>query len=319
MAQALSTLTAGTRVYLEETVDDELSYVPYIYLGLSESGNCVLLREYCASNRRMHSSAVASYDGCEMDEWLEGDGTGFLARFDEATLATFVSSQIKCYDITADEIVTIARRCYLLSYTELGYATTPDEGSSYLSALYTANDTTTANTARIAYNESLSAVSWWMRSAASETSFRCVYSSGSASSFSAASTSYYPRPALSVSPDTLVSDGTEDTIYLLPDSDKLYREVDAIVYMGSSSARPIKAKLIVSTNNCTSESFAVSNNAKDSSPTWVEIENGGTVELPNTEKETDDWELGVKIYATSGGRAEIGEPVLIVTTKEDDE
>ncbi len=313
MSQALSTLDIGKLVHLEETVDGTLSYVPYIYLGLSESDNCVLLRQYALSNRRMHTSAVASYDSCEMDEWLEGDGTGFLARFDSATLATFVSSQIKCYDITADEIVTIARRCYLLSYTELGYATTPDEGASYLSALYAATGATAASAARISYNESLAAVFWWMRSAASETNYRYVSTTGYASSLSAAYAGYSPRPALSVSPDTLVSDGTEDTIYLLPDSSKLYREVSATVYMGSSAARPTQAKLVVTTDNCTSEAFAVSNNAKDADPVWVDVENGGTVELTNSVKESDEWELGVKIYATSSGRAEIGEPVLIVT------
>ncbi len=45
---------------------------------------------------------------------------------------------------------------------------------------------------------------------------------------------------------------------------------------------------------------------------WVECENNGVAELANTTKTTDNWELGVKIYAKSGGRATVGEPALIV-------
>lgn len=56
----------------------------------------------------------------------------------------------------------------------------------------------------------------------------------------------------------------------------------------------------------------ISNNAKDTSPVWVECENNGVAELANTTKTTDNWELGVKIYAKSGGRATVGEPALIV-------
>ena len=315
MSRTIAELTAGEKVYLDETIDGVLSHVPYIYLGQDDSGNCIILREAVAIQKRMHSSNVAVYDGCEADVWLEDEDAGYLSRFDAATRAALVSTQIKCNSITTGEIGVIARRCFLLSYTELGYATTPDEGVSYLAALQTATGKT-GNNARIAYNSAAAAVNRWLRSANSETQFRCVNAGGNAGSNNATNAGYWLRPALSVAPATLVSDGTEDTIYLLPDSAKTYREVDAVVHVGSSDKRPKRAKVLVKAANCTDLQLWVSNNAKDDNPTWVSVANGGTAELSNTAKITDAWELGVKIYATSGGRAEIGEPVVIVEMEE---
>lgn len=315
MSRTIAELTAGEKVYLNETVDGELSHVPYIYLGQDESGNCIILREVAAIAKRMHSSNVAVYDGCEADLWLEDEESGYLSRFDAATRAALVSTQIKCNSITTGEIGVIARRCFLLSYTELGYATTPDEGASYLAALQTATGKT-GNNARIAYNSSAAAVYWWLRSAYSETQFRCVNAYSNANSNNASGTGIWMRPALSVAPATIVSDQGEDTIYLLPDSAKTYREVDAVVYVGSSDKRPKRAKALVEAANCTDLQLWVSNNAKDDNPTWVSVANGGTAELSNTAKITDAWELGVKIYAKSGGRAEIGEPVVIAEMEE---
>lgn len=315
MSRTIAELTAGEKVYLDETIDGVLSHVPYIYLGQDDSGNCIILREAVAIQKRMHSANVAVYDGCEADVWLEDEDAGYLSRFDAATRAALVSTQIKCNSITTGEIGVIARRCFLLSYTELGYATTPDEGVSYLAALQTATGKT-GNNARIAYNSAAAAVYCWLRSASSGTRFRCVNINGGAGSFNATDTGIWMRPALSVAPATIVSDGTEDTIYLLPDSAKTYREVDAVVYVGSSDKRPKRARVMVNAVNCTSLQLRVSNNAKDASPTWVSVTNGGTADLPNTTKTTDAWELGVKIYATSGGRAEIGEPVVIAEMEE---
>lgn len=315
MSRTIAELTAGEKVYLDETVDGELSHVPYIYLGQDESGNCIILREVVAIQKRMHSSNVAVYDGCEADLWLEDEEAGYLSRFDAATRAALVSTQIKCNSITTGEIGVIARRCFLLSYTELGYATTPDGGVSYLAALQTATGKT-GNNARIAYNSSAAAVGWWLRSAGSEAQFRFVNSAGGAVSGNASYAGVWMRPALSVAPATIVSDGTEDTIYLLPDSAKTYREVDAVVYVGSSDKRPKRARALVEAANCTDLQLWVSNNAKDDNPTWVSVANGGTAELSNTAKITDAWELGVKIYAKSGGRAEIGEPVVIAEMEE---
>lgn len=56
----------------------------------------------------------------------------------------------------------------------------------------------------------------------------------------------------------------------------------------------------------------ISNNAKDANPVWVPCEPDQVVELTNTTKETEQWELGVKVYAKSEGRATCNEPVAIV-------
>lgn len=312
MSRTIAELTPGQILHLNETVSDVLSIVPYIYLGQDESGNCLILRKYTVVQKRMHSSNVAVYDGCEADVWLEDEGAGYLSRFDAATRAALVSTQIKYNDPSLGDIATIARRCFLLSYTNMGYATTPDEGMSFLSALMTAAGTTTANTARVTYNESQTAVGAWMRSAFSETQFRYVNTNGLAYSYNATNAGFWLRPALSVAPATIVSDETEDTIYLLPDPYKLYREVGATIYMGESADRPAKAKLIIDLTNLTDVELYVSNNAKDAAPVWVAAQNGAVVDLPNTAKETANWQLGVKVYGRSGGKGIIAEPALIV-------
>ena len=312
MSRTIAELTPGQILHLNETVSDVLSIVPYIYLGQDESGNCLILRQYAAVQKRMHSSNVAVYDGCEADVWLEDEDAGYLSRFDAATRAALVSTQIKYNDPSLGDVATIARRCFLLSYTNMGYATTPDEGMSFLSALMTAAGTTTATTARITYNEAQTAVNAWVRSAYSETQFRFVNSSGYAVSYDATNNGYWLRPALSVAPATIVSDKTEDTIYLLPDPGKLYREVGATIYIGESADRPAKAKLIIDLTNLTDVELYVSNNAKDAAPVWVAAQNGAVVDLPNTAKETQNWQLGAKVYGRSGGKGIIAEPALIV-------
>lgn len=312
MSRTIAELTPGQILHLNETVSDVLSIVPYIYLGQDESGNCLILRQYAAVKKRMHSSNVAVYDGCEADVWLEDEDAGYLSRFDAATRAALVSTQIKYNDPSLGDVATIARRCFLLSYTNMDYATTPDEGMSFLSALMTAAGTTTANTARITYNEVQTAVNAWMRSAGSDTQFRDVLTSGFAGSSNASSIGLWLRPALSVAPATIVSDKTEDTIYLLPDPGKLYREVGATIYIGESADRPAKAKLIIDLTNLTDVELYVSNNAKDAAPVWVAAQNGAVVDLPNTAKETGNWQLGVKVYGRSGGKGIIAEPALIV-------
>lgn len=120
------------------------------------------------------------------------------------------------------------------------------------------------------------------------------------------------RPAFQIANGTMVSDETEDTIYILPDSEKLYRELQFVAYVGTSTDWPKKARVEVDITNATESQIWVSNNAKDESPVWVACTNGVAVELPNTTKTTDNWELGVKIYAKSGERAVCGEPVVMV-------
>ena len=90
---------------------------------------------------------------------------------------------------------------------------------------------------------------------------------------------------------------------------------NTVISMGSSEKRPCKVKLSVSAENCTTLEIKVSNNAKDAEPVWVGIQNGEVADLPNDSKETENWEIGIHIYARSGGKAVIHEPVILVTTE----
>lgn len=183
-----------------------------------------------------------------------------------------------------------------------------------LDALKAHKGVTDANKARIALNSAGTASNWWLRAAGSASQMRCVHSYGYVDSYNAAS-SYCPRPAFKVANATMVSDGTEDTIYILPDAGRLYREMQFTAYCGQTDKRPKKARVQVDITNATTYDMYVSNNAKDANPTWVACAPDQVVTLGNTAKETDKWEIGVKVYAQSGGRATCSEPVVIVETE----
>ena len=194
----------------------------------------------------------------------------------------------------------------------MGFTGVADEGTSCLPALKAHRDTTNDNTARIGYNSAGTAVYCWLRSAASATQERYVHTNGGLISSIASNGNFCWRPAFKIANGTMVSDETEDTIYILPDATKLYRELQFVAYVGTSADRPKKARVEVDITNATESQIWVSNNAKDESPAWVACTNGVAVELPNTTKTTDNWELGVKVYAKSGGKAVCGEPVVMV-------
>ena len=312
MSRYIADLTPGVAVYLDENG----VHVPWIFLGLDNSGNARLLRHYAVTAKRMHSSNVAHYDGCEADLWMENEQTGFLSRFDAATINALEPTTICMSDYTLSEGGTveypeITRRCMALSYKELGYGGSETD-KSFLAALEAYYNTTNANTARIGRSSDETAVFWWMRSGYSASLFRSVYTSGSAF-YNAASYGNWQRPAISVAPATIVSDEGADSIFLLPEGRRTYWEINATALLGSSAQRPKKAKLMIAETSITEAEYQVSNNAKDAAPVWVNCQNGGVCELANTAKETDAYELGVKIHAKSGVHTgHVGEPVLIV-------
>lgn len=318
MSRTISQLTEGTMVYIDETVSSVTTHTPYIYLGLDEGGNARLLRQYVAVQRRMNATDVASYSGCEADVWLENETDGFLSRLDAATINALAQTSIKYVDYTLSEepqVVTIARRCFPLSYTEEGWAATAagSEGKSYLNALKTFYDTTNDNTARIGYTESQTAVNVWMRSALSSTQFRYINSNGSALSVYASFAGFWLRPALSVAPATLVSDEGADAIFLLPDGRKTYWELIATASMGKTASRPKKAKLFNTHDQMSLLAYKLCNNYGDTEPTWENASENGVTTFANTSKTADSWELGVKIEAhASSTNKHIGEPTVIV-------
>ena len=198
---------------------------------------------------------------------------------------------------------------YLLS--EDAVTTGGVEGESILPMLKVHSGKETDSDARKAYNSAGIASSWWLRSAVSTKQFHRILSNGDVSSSDAILGSS-PRPAFKVVNNTLVSDASAGTIYILPDASKPYRELSFTAFLGGATNRPKRAKVQVSFTGATAQTIQISNNAKDANPAWVACEPDQVVELPNAEKTTELWELGVKVYAKSEGRATCGEPVASV-------
>ena len=314
MARRISEIDVNTTVLnYEETISGVTTNCTYWPLKKDDNGNVLVIRELVTDPGVKIATSGSTYINGNIDTWLNNTESGYLARFDEKMRNCIMTSSVKVKPDGASEITEIARQAFLLSETEAGGNAALGEGESYLDALKAHRDTTDAYTARIGYSEAGSASWWWLRSAASASLTLFVDTAGLIYGFDpAASISDNVRPAFWVSADTMVSDATEGTIYILPDSTKLYRELEFTTYIGSSANRPKKAKVQVEITNATESTIQVSNNAKDASPVWVTCENGGVAEFANTAKETGNWELGVKIYAKSGGRATVGEPALIV-------
>ena len=312
MARKIETISLDEVLCYDETVGGVTTTVRYLPLRKDADG-VVLLRDEVLDGRRINAANDATYIGSEMDTWLNDADAGYLSRFDAKMRAAIIPTTIKVKPPDADAVQEIARSVYLLSESEVGSGSAA-EGDSMLDALKAHKSTTDANKARIATNSAGSASYWWLRSAGSASQVRSVYSSGNVYSGSA-SGSYCPRPAFKVANATMVSDGAEDTIYILPDSGRLYREMQFTAYCGQTDKRPKKARVQIEITNAVAYDMYVSNNAKDANPTWVECAPDQVVTLGNTAKETDKWEIGVKVYAQSGGRATCGEPVVIVETE----
>ncbi len=318
MPRAISAIDVNTTIlHYDETINGVTTTCAYWPLKKDANGNVLVVRELVEEpGRGINTTNDSDYIDGGMDTHLNDAENGFLSRFDAKMRACIIPASIKIKPNGASEVTEISRQVFLLSETEVGGSATLGEGESILPALMAHADTTNANTARIARNTAGTACNWWLRSTASAEQSRCVYDYGSVGSNNSSNAGYYGRPAFWVSADTLVSDETEDTIYILPDPTHLYRELEFVVYLGETENRPKKAKVQVEITNATESSIKISNNAKDTNPVWVECTNGGVAELTNTVKETDNWALGVKIYAKSGGRATVGEPALIVEVEQ---
>ena len=312
MPRAIETIDINTTVlHYEETVNGVTETVAYIPWKKTDIG-VLVLRDVALGPNRINPTNDANYIDSERDTSLNNTQTGYLSRLDEKMRACIIPTTIKYKPPDSDEVTEIARQVFLPSASEMGYTGVADEGESFLPVLKAHRDTTNDNTARIGYNSAGAAVYYWLRSAASAEQVRCVVAGGSLGSDNASVGYIYWRPAFQIANGTMVSDETEDTIYILPDPEKLYRELQFVAHVGTSTDRPKKARVEVDITNATESQIWVSNNAKDESPVWVACTNGVAVELSNATKTTDNWELGVKIYAKSGGKAVCGEPVVMV-------
>ena len=311
MARAIETIDLSEELWYEETINGVTTTVKYWPIR-KDSDGVLLLRAEALTGRRINPTNVANYIDSEMDTWLNNADGGYLSYFDAPMQACVIPTQIKVKPYDSTDVTEIARQAFLLSESEV-IAAGGAEGDSILSALRTHRDNTTNdNTARIAYDSAGRAFNWWLRSAGSAEQMRYVGINGYVSSSNASYAGHCPRPAFKVQNGTMVSDLGEDTIYILPDATHLYRELKYVVVCGGTDARPKKAKVEVEITNATESKIYLSNNAGDAAPAWVECQNGIAVDLPNEAKETDSWQLGVKIYAKSGGRAVCGEPAVIV-------
>lgn len=307
-------------MWCNTTLSGSDAATPFIVMGNSQQGNSVLIMpQYVYETHRMElQNVVDTYNGSDMDTYLTStDATGHRMKYlSEAFRNILVSTTIEAYVISSDTTITMSRDIFLASEAEVvASGAVHAEGVSYLSALKTATGETNDNNAKKAYNTAGVAQYWWLRTPISTSQFRCVGSNGGVYGNNAAN-GYYVRPLYSVAPATLVSDAGAETIYLFPDETTPYRELDVEIGMGTSAKRPKKARVITTVTKATESSIKATNNFGDTNPTWETVAADGTVTFSNTTKTTDNWELGVKIYAKSQDKAEATEPAMIVETEE---
>lgn len=309
MARPISEIDLTEVLHYTETINGKTQTVAYWPIRKDTDG-VVLLRENVLDElRKMNATNDATYIDSLMDVWLNDASGGYLSYFDEKMRACIIPSSIKIKPYNSDTVTEIARQVYLLSKDEV--TTGGVEGESILPMLKVHSGQTSDNDARKAYNANGSAVAWWLRDAANSDQFRYIYSFGDIGTYNADG-AISVRPVFKVANATLVSDKTEDTIYILPDASKPYRELSFTAFLGSTAKRPKRAKVQVSFTGASAQTILISNNAKDANPAWVTCNANEVVELPNAEKTTESWELGVKIYAKGEGRVTCGEPVAIV-------
>lgn len=309
MARPISEIDLTEVLHYTETINGVTQTISYWPIRKDADGVVLLRENVLDEQRKMNATAEATYIDSLMDTWLNDTTSGYLSYFDEKMRACIIPSTIKIKPYSSDVVTEIARQVYLLSESEVTNGGL--EGESILPMLKVHSGQTSDNDARKAYNLAGSASSWWLRSAVSTKQFRRVLSNGDVYS-SDAILGAPARPVFKVANNTLVSDASADTIYILPDASKPYRELSFTAFLGGATKRPKRAKVQVSFTGAMAQTVQISNNAKDANPVWVACEPNQVVELPNASKETALWELGVKISAQGGGRVTCGEPVAIV-------
>ena len=309
MARPISEIDLTEVLHYTETINGVTQTIGYWPIRKDADGVVLLRQHVLDEQRKMNATNEATYIDSLMDAWLNDETSGYLSYFGEKMRACIIQSSIKIKPYNSDTVTEIARMAYLLSESEV--TTGGVEGESILPMLKVHSGQTSDNDARKAYNLAGSASSWWLRSAVSTKQFRRVLSNGDVYS-SDAILDAPARPVFKVANNTLVSDASAGTIYILPDASKPYRELSFTAFLGSTAKRPKRAKVQVSFTGATVQTIQISNNAKDANPVWVPCELDQVVELPNAAKTTDLWELGVKISAQGEGRVTCGEPVAIV-------
>lgn len=309
MARPISEIALTEVLHYEETIGGKTQTVAYWPIRKDADGVVLLRENVLDEQRKMNTTAEATYIDSLMDTWLNDETAGYLSYFDEKMRACIIPSSIKIKPYNSDMVTEIARRAYLLSNSEV--TTGGVEGDSILPMLKAHSGQTGDNDARKVYNSAGVSKSWWLRNATSAEQFQLILSNG-AVSYTNANNNGSVRPVFKVANNTLVSDASADTIYILPDASKPYRELSFTAFLGGAAKRPKRAKVQASLAGATEHTIQISNNAKDANPAWVTCNVDEVVELPNATKETEQWELGVKISAQGEGWVTCGEPVAIV-------
>lgn len=309
MARPISEIDLSEVLYYDETINGVKQTVAYWPIRKDADG-AVLLRQHVLNDtKKMNATNEATYIDSLMDTWLNDETAGYLSYFDEKMRACIIPSTIKIKPYNSDVVTEIARKAYLLSKDEI--TTGGVEGESILPMLKVHTGGTTDAEARIAISDSGVIGQWWLRSTNTPGQFLRVDAAGAIRSNNA-TLFYAPRPVFKVANATMVSDKTADKIYIMPDPEYFYRELSFTAFLGSTAKRPKRAKVQVSLAGATAQTIQISNNAKDATPAWVACNVDEVVEIPNAEKTTELWELGVKVYAKGEGRVTCGEPVAIV-------
>lgn len=312
MARPISEIELTEVLHYTETINGKAQTTAYWPIRKDADG-VVLLRQHVLNDKeKMNATNEATYIDSLMDTWLNDETAGYLSYFDEKMRACIIPSTIKIKPYSSDVVTEIARQVYLLSESEVTNGGL--EGESILPMLKMHTGETNDDNARKAANTVGRFVSWWLRTPSSAEKFRYIYAGGGLES-GGANTWNAPRPVFKVANATLVSDASADTIYILPDASKPYRELSFTAFLGGAAKRPKRAKVQVSITGATKQTIQVSNNAKDANPAWVPCGVDEVVELPNAEKTTELWEIGVKVSAQGEGRVTCGEPVAIVETE----
>lgn len=309
MARPISEIELTEVLHYTETINGVAQTVAYWPIRKDADGVVLLRENVLDESSKMNATAEATYIDSLMDTWLNDETAGYLSYFDEKMRACIIQSSIKIKPYNSDVVTEISRQVYLLNKDEV--TTGGVEGESILPMLKVHSGQTGDSNARIAVNSTGNKTFWWLLSAYSAQQFWAVTNEGYTVAINATST-YGPRPVFKVANNTLVSDASADTIYILPDASKPYRELSFTAFLGGSAKRPKRAKVQVSFTGATAQTIQISNNAKDANPAWVTCEPDQVVELPNAEKTTELWELGVRVSAQGEGKVTCGEPVAIV-------
>ena len=314
MARPISEIELTEVLHYTETIDGKAQTVAYWPIRKDADGVVLLRQNVLDKPRKMNSTNDATYIDSLMNTWLNDAGAGYLSYFDEKMRACIIPSSIKIKPYNSDVVTEIARQVYLLGESEVTNGGL--EGESILPMLKVHTGETADTGARKAYNSEGSVLFWWLRTSVDAEQFRFVRANGDIG-LTKAVNGCSVRPIFKVANSTMVSDKTADKVYIMPDPEQLYRELSFTAFLGGATNRPKRAKVQVSITGATAQTIEISNNAKDANPAWVTCGVDQVVELPNAEKTTELWELGVKISARGeGSRVTCGEPVAIVETGE---